>query len=159
TAIAAGFQAQFGLALAANGQVWAWGYNGDGQVGNGSTADATTAAPVSTISAARVIAAGYQYALAIDRSGLSWAWGMAIPAAAIDDRASGNARVPERSDFSDVIGVSGGWAHTLALKPDGGVSVAGDNGGRYGNGSTSSLVGITTVPSFTLADNSWLSLD
>jgi alpha-tubulin suppressor-like RCC1 family protein len=158
-AISAGYGAQFGVALAANGQVWAWGHNDLGQVGNGTTADATEGKAVSTISAARVIGAGSEYALAIEANALAWGWGLADSATAIGDRQTGDAKVPERSDFSSMLAVAGASAHTLALKPDGGVAVSGDNGGRYGNGSTTFIAGIVTVPSFTLADNTWLSGD
>jgi alpha-tubulin suppressor-like RCC1 family protein len=159
TAIATGYLAQYALALAANGQVWAWGLNGDGQMGNGTVANGTTPAPVSIIATARMIGAGSAYALAVDRTALAWAWGRAQTAAAIGDRDNGEARVPERSAFSDVIGISGGDGHTLALAPDGGVVVAGDNSGRYGNGSTAFIAGLVTVPSFAIADNAWLISD
>ena len=68
TAIAASFDSQFAIALASNGQVWAWGANDEGQLGNGTVPNGTTPAVVSTISTARMIAAGSLYALAIDRT-------------------------------------------------------------------------------------------
>ena len=159
TALSASFNGEFAIALAANGQIWAWGLNTSGQVGNGSTPNGMTPAVVSTISTARIIGAGAEYALAIEANALAWGWGLATSAAAISDRTTGDARVPERSNFSDMIGIAAGDVHTLTLKPDGGVAVAGANSGRYGNGVTTAVIGIVTVPSFTLADNTWLSGD
>jgi len=147
-ALSANFNGQFAIALAANGQIWSWGLNTSGQIGDGSAANATTPATVSTISTARVIGAGAEYALAIDRTALAWGWGAAGTSANIGDRTTGDATVPERSNFTDVIGLAGGDVHTLAFKPDGGVSVAGANSGRYGDGTTTAESSIITVPSF-----------
>jgi alpha-tubulin suppressor-like RCC1 family protein len=159
TAIAAGFDGEFAAALATTGHVWAWGRNEFGAAGNGTTADGVVAAPVSTVARARAIGAGSKFALAIDASALSWGWGNAVSAAAIGDRSSGEARVPERSNFTNVMAFAAGDVHTLALKPNGGVAVAGINAGRYGDGTTSNAANIITVPDFLLADNSWLSTD
>jgi hypothetical protein len=58
-----------------------------------------------------------------------------------------------------VLTISGGDAHTLAIRPDGSVAAFGSNGGRLGNGSTSSTNDIVTVWSLELADNDWLMSD
>jgi YD repeat-containing protein len=73
------------LALAADGTVWAWGYNGYGQLGNGTTSDSSTpvhvcasgqSAPCSAfLTGVTAIATGSYHSLALDSSGKVWAWG------------------------------------------------------------------------------------
>jgi alpha-tubulin suppressor-like RCC1 family protein len=62
TKIAAGFR--FSLALSA-GKVLAWGWNGLGQLGNGTTVDSSAPAPVSGLSAVLDIATGEKHSLAM----------------------------------------------------------------------------------------------
>ena len=136
TALGVGFNSLFAAVLAGNGQVWTWGRNDFGQVGNDSLVDALTPVAAPTIGTARMVTSGLDYAIAIDATALGWAWGKGADAAGLGNRSMPQVRVPERSDYSDVIGVAGGDVHTLALKPNGGVLVSGQNSGRYGNGST-----------------------
>jgi hypothetical protein len=67
----------FTLAVDAAGRLWAWGYNGDGQLGDGTTASRST--PVRVQAPAGVtftgIAAGGDHSLALDSAGAAWAWG------------------------------------------------------------------------------------
>src|SRR5207249_58779 len=80
TAIAAG-RADFSLALQADGSVMAWGENGWGELGNGTTSTSgcyciTTPAPVSGLSGVTAVVAGYRHSLALDGDGNVWAWGL-----------------------------------------------------------------------------------
>jgi len=69
------------LALDVDGNVWAWGYNGFGQVGDGSTTKSNRLYPVKVIdvngTALRIvkIAAGGSHSLALDSDGHVWSWG------------------------------------------------------------------------------------
>ena len=70
----------FSVALDTSGNAWAWGYNGEGELGNGTTTDSATPVQVSmpagiTFSA---IAAGGGYgshSVALDTARKAWAWG------------------------------------------------------------------------------------
>ena len=81
TAIAAG--GSHSLALDNGGNVWAWGYNGYGQVGDGATTKSNRIYPVQVafidsppraVSIVK-IAAGGSHSLALDSDGYIWAWG------------------------------------------------------------------------------------
>jgi len=78
SAIAAGWD--HSLAIDASGNLWAWGYNGFGQLGNGtggiSSADQAIPVPISPETKWTAIAAGWFHNLAIDASGNLWAWGL-----------------------------------------------------------------------------------
>jgi alpha-tubulin suppressor-like RCC1 family protein len=66
------------VAVDKNGQVWSWGSNTNGELGNDT--NTSTATPVSIAGATKTfcrIAAGNMYSVAIDKDGNPWAWGRA----------------------------------------------------------------------------------
>jgi alpha-tubulin suppressor-like RCC1 family protein len=74
TQISAGFA--FGLALKSNGQVFAWGNNKSGEVGDGSApTDRSTPVAVLAVVGAVQISAGRAHAMALGANGTVWAWG------------------------------------------------------------------------------------
>lgn len=83
TAVAVG--SHHSLALARNGTVWAWGYNGYGQLGNGTNQDARQPVQVDGLENIKAISAGMvdmlagnasHYSLALREDGTVWAWGI-----------------------------------------------------------------------------------
>ena len=74
-AVAEGDNASF--AVKSDGTVWAWGANGQGQLGDGTTVNRHT--PVRVLlpagSVAGTVSAGQQHALAQTSDGAVWAWG------------------------------------------------------------------------------------
>ena len=82
-AIAAG--GSFSLALTRDGRVWAWGYNGFGQLGIAPvTVSRFTPAAIQVLDTngtpvvIKEIAAGLDHVLALDASGQLWAWGFNV---------------------------------------------------------------------------------
>jgi len=74
-AIAAG--QSHSLALTADGRVWAWGWNGDGQLGDGTTTQRTLPTPVPGIDGVVALGAGTRHSLAVRAAdGSAWSWGM-----------------------------------------------------------------------------------
>ena len=63
------------MALKSDGTVWAWGDNGYGQLGDGTTTDRTTPVQVSGLSGVTAIAAGCYHTVALKSDGTVWAWG------------------------------------------------------------------------------------
>ena len=76
TAVAGGYG--HSLALTSTGRMLAWGYNGYGELGNGSTTNSSTPVAVSLPSGTTVtaIAAGFYHSLALTSSGQVLAWGI-----------------------------------------------------------------------------------
>jgi len=67
----------YNLALDNSGKLWAWGFNGDGQLGNGTTDHSSELVPVDLPSniAVESFSAGRRHNLAIATDGSVWAWG------------------------------------------------------------------------------------
>jgi alpha-tubulin suppressor-like RCC1 family protein len=109
------------IALKSDGTLWAWGYNGDGELGDGSTTDRYTPVQVSGGGSTwAAIAAGYAHTIALKSDGTLWAWG---------DNDYGQLGDGFNTDRHTPVQVSGGgntWVaiaaghfHTVALKSDG----------------------------------------
>lgn len=137
-AIAAG--EHFSLALMNDGTVRSWGYNSDGQLGNGTETSRNTPGPVGKLSNVKAIAtdssAGHALALSGDGTVKSWGYnsygqlgnGSPIPGA--------HKTTPVRvANLSGVRAVATGGFHSLALTESGRVKAwGGNNQGELGNG-------------------------
>ena len=105
------------------GSAWAWGLNGFGQLGNGTTTNSSTPIAVSLPSGTTVtaIAGGTQHSLALTSSGQVLAWGYNA------DGELGNGTTTDSSipiavslpSGTTVTAVAGGFYHSLALTSSG----------------------------------------
>jgi alpha-tubulin suppressor-like RCC1 family protein len=107
-----GFQS---LALKGDGTVWSWGYNNDGELGNGSTTATNIPAEISGLSGISAVAAGASFSLALKNDGTVHTWG---------DNSSGelgngsltNSLVPVQvSGLSGVTSIASGGFHAMTL--------------------------------------------
>lgn len=146
------------LAITSDGSVWAWGSNAEGQLGIGSDVSyQKKPVRISSLSKITRISAGNVHSMACKSNGTVWAWG---------DNADGqlgyftgntNSHTPQQVKASDGIGnlinvvdISAGFAHSIALKDDGTVMAWGNNGdGRLGNGTETSVTLPASVKSTT----------
>ena len=118
-----------------NGQVWAWGGNRQGQLGNASGVRSdvnpveVAFAPDTDIKA---IGEGFNAGYGIDSNGNGWAWGKW----AVCARESHDFVPNEVSGLSNLAAVSGGGRHVMWLTKSGAVYTCGDNdSGQLGVGS------------------------
>jgi alpha-tubulin suppressor-like RCC1 family protein len=140
------------LAVGANGSVWAWGGNSNGQLGvgtvNGITADSTSPVQVmglsgaTTLSGVSSVAAGAFYSLALMSNGTVAAWGQNA-AGQLGNGSNTDSAVPVQvsapSGMKGVTAISAGYSHSLALTSGGAIWAWGDDiSGELGlgNGST-----------------------
>ena len=136
------------LAITSNGELYSWGYNGDGQLGIGlpplvqptPLAVSTSSLPVGTTFSA--IAVGYDHSLALSFDGLLYAWGANDEGQLGDGTQSLSAVVlpvstssfPVGTTFSQIVA---GKQYSMALSSEGVVYAWGDNyWGQLGDGTS-----------------------
>ena len=83
------------------------GLNADGQLGNGTTTNRTTAGPASLGATMVQIASGREHAYALDDTGRIWAWGD-NRRGAVGDGTSTDRPTPVRLSLTDVAEVEAG---------------------------------------------------
>ena len=138
-ALAAGYG--HACALLGNGTIRCWGGNGEGELGNGTTASPGTPEPVavSNITGATAITTGAYHACALLGNGTLQCWGR-NGQGQLGDGTFMNSSTPVPVDgITGVAAVSGGGGHTCAVLNNGTVWCWGDNQfGQLGNGTTAS---------------------
>ncbi|HXB68195.1 MAG TPA: hypothetical protein VNY05_08130 [Candidatus Acidoferrales bacterium] len=112
------------LALQADGTVWAWGFNGAGELGNLTNTDSSVPVQVMTalnvpLSGVIAIAAGDASSMALTKDGKVWTWGIGF----LGQLGNGfdnpsNVAVPV-TGLSKVVAIASGVFHNLALRSDG----------------------------------------
>ncbi|MEW6556881.1 MAG: hypothetical protein AB1349_05935 [Elusimicrobiota bacterium] len=125
------------IAIKSDGTLWAWGYNGYGELGLGYTTQRTTPTQVGTASNWSSVSCGVFHTIAIKTDGTLWAWG---------DNEYGQLGLGDTTDrwtptqvgtASNWSSVSGGEYHTIAIKTDGTLWAWGyNNYGQLGLGDT-----------------------
>jgi alpha-tubulin suppressor-like RCC1 family protein len=132
-AVAAG--GSHGLALSSFGQVYAWGDNGAGQLGDGSLNTQRTAVVIPNFRGVIAIAAGSAHSLALRWDGTVWAWGQNTRGQLGLDGASPRLSPVQVPGLSNVKAIAAGLEHSLALTADGRVYAWGrNNAGQLGDG-------------------------
>ena len=141
------------LGLSSDGVVYAWGSNGSGQLGNGSSANSSTPimSQVPTGCTFAAVSAGNHHSLALGSDGVPYSWGY---------NNEGQLGDGTRTNSSSPLAVSAppgvsftalaaGGVHSLGLTADGVVYAWGSNGsGQLGDGTniTSSVPVVVQAP-------------
>jgi len=127
------------VALKLDGTVWAWGSNGRGELGDGTTTNRATPVQVIGLTGVTAIAAGGYHTVALKSDGTVWAWGLNSSGqlgATTEDICRTATDEPCSSTPVQVIGltevtaIAAGSSHTVTLKSDGTVWAWGPN--RFG---------------------------
>jgi len=127
------------LAIRTDGSLWAWGWNAEGQLGLGDTANRSSPTRIGTDTDWRQIAAGSRHNLAIKTDGSLWVWGRNLEGQlGLGDTAQRNSptRVGTDTNWRQVATGSHGQ-HNLAIRTDGSLWAWGWNAeGQLGLGDT-----------------------
>ena len=139
TAVSAGYV--HGLALDEDGNLWSWGHNFDGQLGNGKDGNgedvfAATRVEVAGDPAFADVKAGFYGSAALDREGNLWGWG-----ASLADADSTTAVPTQLTDTNngdpEFVRLAAGFRHALAVDDQGNLWTWGRNSsGQLGLGDT-----------------------
>jgi len=120
-AVAAG--ADHSLAIKSDGSVWAWGYNGNGALGDGTFTTRISPVQVVGLTGVATVACGSDHSLAMKSDGTVWAWGINELGAL----GTSPSAIPYTSSpilvagLTGVVALAAGLSHSLALKSDGSV--------------------------------------
>jgi len=151
------------LALTSDGKVYAWGNNGNGQFGNGTTTNSLVPVAVTATGSlagktVTAIAAGSSYSLALTSDGKVYAWGSnGYGQLGNNTTTDSSVPVPVTATGSlagkTVTAIAAGSSYSLALTSDGKVYTWGNNAnGQLGNGATTnSLVPVAVTDTGALA--------
>jgi alpha-tubulin suppressor-like RCC1 family protein len=154
------------VALRADGTLWAWGRNNNGQLGLGTFTSVAlgtnTPQRVGTNSDWQAIAAGTFHTVALRADGTLWAWGANVAGqlgiGTFTTDAPGGISTPQRvGTDADWQVITAGAGHTVALRADGTLWAWGNNyGGALGIGTftTNAPYGIST-PQQVGTDTNW----
>jgi Regulator of chromosome condensation (RCC1) repeat/PASTA domain len=139
----------FGAALLSDHTVDTWGYDGDGELGDGRIAPVyrTSPAPVPGLDGVVQIAAGYQHVLALKSDGTVWAWGYNLARELGNGTTADQATPVQVPGLAGIAQVSASFYDSMARSLDGSVWAWGHNGfGELGDGTTTNRATPVKLP-------------
>lgn len=164
--IAAGFEDT--EVLKRDGTVWTWGFNYDGELGDGTFENKCKPVNVQELSGIISISTLYEHTLALKQDGTLWAWGGNCYGQLGDGTTVVKNKPVQVQGLGGVKSIAAGGGHTVALKQDGTVWTWGYNfygqlgyGEPFDNSShcTPELVqGLSGVVSIAAGENYTLAL-
>lgn len=154
------------MGLMTDGTVWAWGYNGNGEIGDGSGASVLVRkvpVVIPNFTDVQVVASGDAWgpSMAIKSDGTAWGWGI------VDNLTSSDVYNTNRPvallGGNNITAVAAGDDFMLFLKSDGSVWAGGNNRyGQFGDGTFDTAPGLVqthlTNTVRAIAANGWSSL-
>ena len=128
-------------ALLEDGSVQCWGWNDNGQLGDGTTTDRSSPVEVDGLTDAVAIAVGLRHSCAMTGDGSVWCWGRAAYFAIGHGSRYNDALTPGLvEDLPEVSALAAGGHHTCALTAEGVVWCWGSNGqGQCGSGGNNTI--------------------
>ncbi|WP_394932870.1 fibronectin type III domain-containing protein, partial [uncultured Ilumatobacter sp.] len=153
-------------ALLSTGAVNCWGFNGNGQLGNGTTTDSSVPVAVSafTVGSATAVSitAGYFHTCALLNTGAVNCWGQNNSGELGNGTTTSSSAPVAVSAFTDgatAVSITAGSSHTCALLNTGAVNCWGSNDdGQLGNNTTTSSLVPVAVAAFTVGSATAVSI-
>ena len=132
--IAAG--SEHSLSVCSDSTVKAWGYNFEGQLGDGTSLNSSNVpVSVSSLTGITAVAGGLEHSLALKNDSMVWAWGNNTTGE-LGNGTNIDSDVPVQvNGLTGIVAIAAGYDHSLAVKNDSTVWVWGRNNyGQLGNG-------------------------
>jgi alpha-tubulin suppressor-like RCC1 family protein len=127
---------QHTVVVKSDGTVWSWGGNGNGQLGDGSTATRKVPTQVPGLIGVVAVAAGGFHTLALTSGGAVWAWG-ANGEGQLGDGSTTQRLSPISIGLTSIVAIAAGDGHSVALGSDGAIWIWGRNSsGQLGDSTT-----------------------
>jgi len=123
--------------LKSDGTLWAWGYNGDGELGDGTITNKFVPTQIGNEDKWIKVAAGYEHTLGLKSDGTLWSWGLNNYGQAGDGTTTNRSSPVQIGSDNKWIEIIGGGLHSLGMKSDGTLWAWGWNyQGQLGDGTT-----------------------
>ncbi len=133
-----------GAAITENGDLYTWGYNSYGQLGNGTTESSST--PIKIMSNVKSVSLGSVHSAAITENGDLYTWGSNWDGELGNGTTEYICSIPTKI-MSNVKSVSLGEDHSAAITKNGDLYTWGDNElGQLGNGTTTDVFTSNPTP-------------
>ncbi|HQI69830.1 MAG TPA: hypothetical protein PLT47_03720, partial [Bacteroidales bacterium] len=117
-AVSGGQAGYHSLALKADGTVWAWGRNTDGQLGDGTNISKNIPTQITSLTGIIAIAGGEYHSLAIKNDGTVWAWGKNSKGQ-LGNGNTVNSNIPVQvTNLTGITAIAAGRFFSIALKSD-----------------------------------------
>ena len=108
------------MVVRADGSLWGWGVNTNGQLGNNSTANQTIPVQIGTGTNWAYVSVGHNHSVALRKDGTLWAWGNQANGRLGNNETSGNQLTPVQiGTYDDWVQISVGMDHTMAIRENG----------------------------------------
>lgn len=147
----------FSLGITTKGALWGWGFNQNGQLGDGTTAAQKSPKQVGSVTTWTAISAGKAHAAGLLKDGTVWAWGRNVDGQLGDGTLIDKSVPTQIGILKTWLDISAGESHTIARQTDKTVWVWGSNAkGQLGNGTTSATA--TSAPIALPGTASWVSI-
>jgi alpha-tubulin suppressor-like RCC1 family protein len=132
--------------LLSDSSVWCWGFNADGELGNGTRTDASTPVTVAGVSATAV-SAGENHTCAVLSSGAVACWGYNPDGQLGNGTKNDSPSAVTVLNLPGAIAVASGTNHTCAVATGGSLACWGDNTfGQLGNGTLTGATSAFAIP-------------
>ncbi len=147
----------FSVVLKPDGTLWGSGYNAEGELGQGDTAQRTTSTQIGSSNNWVSVAAGEYHTVALKSDGTLWVWG-SNGYGQLGISGSPNLLTPTQiGSDNDWVSVVAGSYYTIAMKRNGTLWGWGYNG--YGELGNRLDTGNTTTPIQIGTDQDWISVN
>ena len=131
---------RYTLAIDIEGNLWGWGYNEDGQLGDGTTTNRTTPVKIKDGTKFKEIAAGGSESCAIDENGNLWTWGNNIYGQLGDGTKTARLSPMQVKEGTKFKKIAMAYRQCYAIDEEGNLWACGKNGtsagGQLGDGTT-----------------------